>query len=160
MDKKILTFLTVFILACSIASVCAVEVTNHDFDGLFKMDVPKDANFTNPVEDGQYSPELSAKAQYDSENMSVYYYDESSIVSDFGESNVTGFVPKMLKSNSMYMDEPTIDGDLYIWNTSVSGGSTPSNCLVGISSDDDMKMVCIEGNNLDDLKTFANSVEF
>ena len=160
MDKKILTFLAVFVLVFSIASVCAVEVTNHDFDGLFKMDIPKDANFTNPVEEGQFAPMLSAKAHYESDNMSVYYYDESCIVSDFGESNVTGYVPAMLKSNSVYMDEPTTDGDLYIWNTSVTGGSAPSTCLVGISSDDDMKMVCIEGENVDDLKSFADSVEF
>ena len=69
------------------------------------------------------------------------------------------YLPQMLKSNSVFMDEPLIDGNLYIWNNTV-GGSSDGSYLVGIPSEDATEMVCIEGNNLDDLKTFANSVEF
>jgi hypothetical protein len=65
----------------------------------------------------------------------------------------------MLKSNSVFMGEPSIDGNIYIWNNT-AGGSSDGSYLVGIPSEDATEMVCVEGNNLDDLKTFANSVEF
>lgn len=159
MDKKILTLMTVFAVVISIASVYAVETTNHDFDGLFKMDVPVDENLTNPVEDGQYAPNLCANAEYSGENISIFYYNESSMSADFKADNLTDYLPQMLKSNSVYMNEPSIDGNLYIWNNT-SGGSSNGAYLVGIPSEDASEMVCVEGNNLDDLKTFTNSVQF
>ena len=55
MNEKIITLLAVFAVVISLASVYAVETTNHDFDGLFKMNVPVDENFTNPVKEGQFS---------------------------------------------------------------------------------------------------------
>lgn len=159
MNKKIITLLAVFAVVISLASVYAVETTNHDFDGLFKMDVPVDENFTNPVEEGQYSAKLSANAEYVGQNISVYYYNESNMAPDFNANNLTDYLPQMLKSNSAFMDEPVIDGNVYIWNNTV-GGSSGGLFLVGIPSDDATEMVCMEGNNLDDLKTFINSVEF
>ncbi|MBR3720289.1 hypothetical protein [Methanobrevibacter thaueri] len=159
MNKKIIFLLTVFMVAISLASVYAVETTNHDFDGLFKMDVPVDENFTNPVEEGQFAPKLSANAEYVGQNFSVFYYNESNMASDFNAKNITDYLPQMLKSNSVFMGEPSIDGNIYIWNNTV-GGSSDGSYLVGVPSEDATEMVCVEGNNLDDLKTFANSVEF
>lgn len=78
---------------------------------------------------------------------------------DFKADNLTDYLPQMLKSNSVYMNEPSIDGNLYIWNNT-SGGSSNGAYLVGIPSEDASEMVCVEGNNLDDLKTFTNSVQF
>lgn len=170
MDKKFFTLLAVFIVAISVASVCAVETTNHDFNGLFKMDVPSAENFINSTESGLYAPELSA-ALYEfgdeavlkdgadlKDNITVYYYDESTISGEYKAGNTTDFVTSMLKSNSVYMDEPTQEDSIFIWNDTVS--QSDAKYLVGVSSDDDTKMVCIEGFNLDDLKTYANSVEF
>ena len=74
MDKKIIVLLAVFMVAISLASVYAVETTTHDFDGLFKMDVPVDENFTNPVDEGQYSAKLSANVEYVGQNFSVFYF--------------------------------------------------------------------------------------
>lgn len=159
MNKKIIFLLTVFMVVISLASVYAVETTNHDFDGLFKMDVPVDENFTNPVEEGQFAPKLSANAEYVGQNFSVFYYNESNMASDFNAKNITDYLPQMLKSNSVFMGEPSIDGNIYIWNNTV-GGSSDGSYLVGVPSEDATEMVCVEGNNLDDLKTFANSVEF
>lgn len=158
MNKKII-ILVVFAAVISLASVYAVETTNHDFDGLFKMDVPVDENFTNSVEEGQFSANLCANVEYIGQNVSVFYYNESNMVSDFDAKNITDYLPKMLKSNSGFMNDPVIDGNLYIWNNTV-GGSSDGSYLVGIPSDDATEMVCVEGNNFDDLKTFINSVEF
>ena len=161
MNKKILALLIVFIAAISIANIYAVETTNKDFDELFKMDVPSSENFTNPcVEENQYAPDLCANVQFDGENFTIYYYNDSSMSSDFDAENITDYLPQMLKSNSMYLDKPEIDGNLYIWNNSIKGDSSSSNYLVGISSEDATQMVCLEGNNLDDLKTYANTVKF
>ncbi|WP_296876326.1 hypothetical protein [uncultured Methanobrevibacter sp.] len=159
MNKKIITLLAVFAVVISLASVYAVETTNHDFDGLFKMNVPVDENFTNPVKEGQFSAKLSANAEYAGQNISVFYYNESNMAPDFKAENITDYLPKMLKSNSVFMDEPSIEGKVYIWNNT-AGGSSDGLYLVGISSDDAKEMVCVEGNNLDDLKSFINSVEF
>lgn len=159
MNMKILTVLAVFIIGVSIAGVYAAETANHDFDGLFRMDVPSSENFTNPVDEGQYSPGLSANVQYDGENFSVYYYNESNMADDFDAENITDYLPQMLKSNSVYMDDPVVEENLYVWNNTV-GGSSGAAYLVGVSSDDGSQMVCIEGNNLDDLKTYAGTVEF
>lgn len=158
MNKKII-ILVVFAAVISLASVYAVETTNHDFDGLFKMDVPVDENFTNSVEESQFSANLCANVEYIGQNVSVFYYNESNMVSDFDAKNITDYLPKMLKSNSGFMNDPVIDGNLYIWNNTV-GGSSDGSYLVGIPSDDATEMVCVEGNNFDDLKTFINSVEF
>lgn len=160
MNRKIISLFAICILSISIAGVVAVETTNQDFDGLFKMDIPATENFTNPVDEGQYAPELSANAQFEGENFTIYYYNDSSMSTDFNAENITDYLPQMLKSNSVYMDEPEIDGNLYVWNSSVVGGSSSSNYLVGISSDDATQMVCLEGDNLDDLKMYAGSVEF
>ena len=170
MNKKILIVLAVFIVTVSIASVCAVETTNHDFEGLFKMDVPSGENFINSNESNLYAPELSA-ALYEfgdesvlkdgadlKDNITVYYYDESTITSDYAAGNTTDFVTSMLKSNSVYTNDPEQEDGIFIWNASNS--SRDADYLVGVSSDDDTKMVCIEGLNLDDLKAYANSVEF
>ena len=159
MNEKIITLLAVFAVVISLASVYAVETTNHDFDGLFKMNVPVDENFTNPVAEGQFAPNLCANAEYDGQNVSVYYYNESNMSSDYNAKNMTDYLPKMLKSNSVYMNEPSIDGNLYIWNNTL-GGSSNGAYLVGIPSEDATEMVCVEGNNLDDLKNFINSVQF
>ena len=165
MNKKILTFLIIFIAAISMASVYAVETTNQDFDGLFKMDVPLNESFPNSSELNLYSPGLCSSEQYGddsvllgensgvNDNITIYYYDESAITNDFEPGNTTNFVVTMLKSNSIYMDQPTVDEGLYIWNSD-------GKYLVGIPSDDDTQFVCIEGLNLDDLKTYAASLEF
>jgi hypothetical protein len=111
------------------------------------------------VEEGQFAPKLSANAEYVGQNFSVFYYNESNMASDFNAKNITDYLPQMLKSNSVFMGEPSIDGNIYIWNNTV-GGSSDGSYLVGVPSEDATEMVCVEGNNLDDLKTFANSVEF
>ena len=66
MNKKILVLLAVFVVALSLASVSAAELTqNKDFDGLFKMNVAANDNFTTVGDTQNYSSLLhSLKLPY------------------------------------------------------------------------------------------------
>ena len=50
MNKKFFTLLAIFLVAISMASICAVELTKeNDFDGKFKMNIKDNSTFEEVI---------------------------------------------------------------------------------------------------------------
>lgn len=150
MNRKILTFLIVFIAVISIASVCAVDLTKaNDFDGKFKMNCTENTNFT--VSD-RYSPEYVSNQSWvnDNETMYVCYYD-------VGMDNL---IP-IIKSNTLFTSKPKVEGNLTIFEdtTSPEGASYAVKYFVGVSSPEN-KTVFVGCDDLDLAKQCINTIEF
>ena len=152
MNKKILTLLTVFLVAISIASVCAVELTKeNDFDGKFKMNCSENNTFylqAPDIGDGEF---VSNQSWVD---------DESGIIVCYYEEGMDDLVP-MLKSNTLFIDEPKVDGNLTIFEdtTSPEGASYAVKYFVGVSSPENTT-VFVGCDDLDLAKEYANTIVF
>lgn len=152
MNRKILTLLAIFLVAVSIASVCAVELTKeNDFDGKFKMNIQDSdsvSELKDSLEDSQNGGNtyLSNASWKVNDNISVFFYEKAidSVLSE-------------LKSNSGFMDDPKTDGNLTILeDTAVS--EVGLKYFVGVSSGD--KTVFIGSNDLDAAKEYAKTISF
>lgn len=151
MNKKILTLLIVLIVAISIASVCAAELTKqNDFDGKFKMNCSENSTFYLKVDDMGVGEFLSNQSWVDDESMMVCYYEEG----------MEDLVP-MLKSNTLFIDEPKVDGNLTIFEdtTSPEGASYAVRYFVGVSSPENTT-VFVGCDDLDLAKEYANTIVF
>lgn len=150
MNRKILTFLIVLIAAISIVSVCAVDLTKeNDFDGKFKMNCTENTTFAVTQ---SYSPEFVSNQSWidGDESMYVCYYEE-------GMDNL---IP-ILKSNTLFIDEPKVEGNLTIFEdtTSPEGSSYAVKYFVGVSSPEN-KTVFVGCDNLDLAKECVNTIKF
>ena len=152
MNKKILMLFAVFLLAISMASVCAAELTKeNDFDGKFKMSISENSTFEEVVDGIGASALLSDKSWSDNETAVVCYYDK-----------VMDNVLSELKSNSGYMDDPKTEGNLTILESSDYGNGSEKysfHYFVGVSSPKNTT-VFIASNDLNLAKDYANSVVF
>ena len=153
MNKKILTLLAVFLVAISIASVCAVELTKeNDFDGKFKMNISENSTFEEVVDSIGSSALLSDQSWSDNETAVVCYYDK--VIDD---------VLSELRSNSGYLDDPKTEGNLTILEYSGYGeGSSEQYAFqyfVGVSSPKNTT-VFIASNDLNLAKEYANTIVF
>jgi hypothetical protein len=150
MNRKILTFLIVLIAGISIVSVCAVDLTKeNDFDGKFKMNCTDNTTFAVTQ---SYSPEFVSNQSWidGDESMYVCYYEE-------GMDNL---IP-ILKSNTLFIDEPKVEGNLTIFEdtTSPEGSSYAVKYFVGVSSPEN-KTVFVGCDNLDLAKECVNTIKF
>ena len=151
MNKRIFTILIAFIVAISIVSVCAVDLTKENyFDGKFKMNITNTSNFVEVV-DGGASTLLSDQSWSDNETALVCYYDKAidNVVSE-------------LKSNTGYMDDPKVEGNLTILEYPDYGEGDSEeyafHYFVGISSPEN-STVFIASNDLDLAKKYANTIK-
>lgn len=153
MNKKILILLAVFIVAVSLATVCAAELTkDNDFDGLFKMKVSESDNFTNMSDGQDFSTVLQSKMAYKNGDGSIFafVYNDDIKQSIFYASQKEGY-------------PSTTDGDLTIINaTDDMGKELDGNItvLAGKSNVDESIAVFIGGTNETLVKEYANSIEF
>ena len=153
MNKKLFTLLAIFLVAISMASICASELTKeNDFDGKFKMNITDNSTFEEVVDGIGSSVLLSNQSWSDNETVVVCYYE-----------NPMDSVLSVLKSNSNYMDDPTIDGNLTILeDTLYNDGDTASysfKYIVGVSSPQNTT-VFVACNDLDLAKEYANTIVF
>ena len=165
MNRKILTLFAVFLVAISMASVCAVELSEtHDFDGLFKMNIDVNDNFTNVSDLQDHSSLFQSAMAYKNANESVFVL----VYGDTIESSIFfmsyGDIDYQTGDN---LDAVKTEGNLTLLNITPRMESQKENyditTLVGISSDDessDPLTVFIGGNNETLLKEYANSIEF
>ncbi len=116
-----------------------------DFNGLFTMDVPEDSGFE------ESTPQLNATYQWDSWGFNVRYYNQYDDINQLV---------------SMYLNEnPTLnystEGNLFILdNYGFTDYPVDTQGFVGVQSQDN-KIVVINGReDLNTLKTLANSIIF
>lgn len=150
MNRKIFTLLAIFLVAISLASVCAVELTKEqDFDGLFKMNI-SDNDTVGELDTSDGSNTFFSKSSWTvNDNISVFFYGKA-IDDEVSE----------LKSNSAFLNNPTTDGNLTIMEdtTSPEGAVYALKYFVGVSSDD--KTVFVGSNDLDAAKEYAKTINF
>lgn len=153
MNKKILTLLAVFIVAVSLATVCAAELTKeNDFDNIFKMKISESDNFTNMSDGQDYSTVLQSKMAYANGDGSIFafVYNDNMNQSIFYASQKEGY-------------SFGTDGDLTIINaTDDMGKELDGNVtvLAGKSNADNSITVFIGGTNGTLVKEYANTIEF
>ncbi len=151
MNRKILVLLIVLIAAISIASVCAANLTTEkDFNGLFKMNSTDNSTFYPKADDMGYGLLLSNQSWVDNESIIVCYYEEG----------MDKLVPR-LRSNSLFMDDPKVEGNLTILedNYSPEGASYAIKYFVGVSSPKNTT-VFIGCDDLNLAKEYANTISF
>lgn len=164
MNKRIFSILLLFLAVISIASVSAVDLTTeHNFEGLFSVNVVDGDNFTQIGDPQDYSTLLNAKLAYKNNNESVFVlmYDD------------VGYAVDYLTGGSRDYEE---DGDLLILNTSAIEGDVNASselykidglndkitCLAGsyLEGDRYPYAVFIAGNDADLVKEYANTIKF
>ena len=161
MNKKILVLLAVFVVALSLASVSAAELTqNKDFDGLFKMNVAANDNFTTVGDTQDYSSLLHSVVAYKNgdESIFVLVYNEGMKSALMYITN--GDVDYSYGKANADMDE---DGDLTLLNKSSSMDSIMGDynitTFAGKSNDDKPMTVFIGGTNETLVKEYAKTIE-
>ena len=163
-SKKFLLLLIVIVIF-SITAVNSFMSANQDFDGLFTMNVPSgqhysDVSYCKPNGElgsaKEYWEDNNLNCELDEDEMVVYYYDNSLLVE--GESNAWQHAIDDLTGSYLYKSYQN-DGNLVILTNTIGMRNVPE-YIVGQANDDGSKVVFVGGYNLDDLKNFANSIEF
>ena len=138
--------------------------SSQDFDGNFTMDVGfgkhyEDVSWCRPNGAlgcaGEYW-EDDAGCDLEENDIVVYYYDNSLLVD--GESNAWQHAVNDLTMSYLY-EIVQDDGDLVVLKTDIYMHNTAP-YLVGKSNADGSKAVFIGGYHPDELKKYADSVEF
>ena len=161
--KKLLLLIVILALVC-VTAVNSFATSSQDFDGLFTMDVPLGQHYSDLGWCYSNKP-LGCTKQYCEDNsdcvigkddFAVYYYDDSQL--SVGESNVADHSLHVLTTTFLY-DFYQSDGDLIILHNDIGMRNLPE-YVVGVTNDDESKVVFVGGYDLDMLKKYADSVEF
>lgn len=164
MNKKIIfSVLLVSVLAISIASICAADLSqSQDFDGLFKMKMTDSDNFTLVGDPQSYSSLLNSRVAYANNDSSIYVlvYDENiQTTVDMMSQGKLSIINSATSQNGV-----TSDGNLFIFNSTddmskeMDGNVTT---FVGVDSNQDPPMsVVVCGNDANLVKEYAKTIEF
>lgn len=153
------------ILLVIIALILIVPINStQNFDGNFTMDVPFGDHYKNVAwcwANGALGCadeywEDDAGCDLDESEMVIYYYDDSLISG--GESNALEHAVDDLTTSYLYEIYQN-DGNSLVLKTDVFMHNTPP-YLVGKANDDGSKVVFVGGHHLDDLRKYADTVEF
>ena len=163
MNKKIPVILIILALL-SIAAVTSIQDSKQDFDGLFEMKVPLGQHYRDVaycLPNGALGCireywEDNAGCQIEDGDIVVYYYNNSLLVD--GESNAFEHAIRGLTTSYLYKIAQD-DGHTLVLTNDIGMKNMPP-YLVGKSNGDGSKVVFVGGNNLGDLKSFADSIEF
>lgn len=140
--------------------------STQDFDGNFTMDVPLGNHYRNVVwclSNGHGA--LGCADEYWEDNagcdlnvndMVIYYYDNSLLYD--GESNAWQHTVNDLTRYYLY-EIYQDDGNSLVLKTDYCMHNTPT-YLVGKVNGDGSKVVFVGGHKLDDLKKYADTIEF
>ena len=163
MGKKLLIAVIVLALI-SFTLVFAVQNNSQDFDGNFTMNVPigkeyYDVSYCLP--NGRLGSameywDVNSGCEMAEDEFVVYYYDNSCLVED--ETNAWQHAINVLTTSYLY--EPyQNEGNLVILSNDIGMRNMPP-YIVGVTNDDQSKVVFVGGYHLDDLKHYANTVKF
>ena len=161
--KKWLILMVIMALVC-ITAVNSFASSSQDFDGLFTMDVPLGQHYSD-LTWCHSNKALGCTKQYCEDNsdcvigengFAVYYYDDSQL--SVGESNAAEHAVHVLTTTFIY-DFYQSDGDLIILHNNITMRNLPE-YVVGVTNDDGSKVVFVGGYDLNNLKRYADSVEF
>ena len=138
--------------------------STYDFDGLFAMDVPAGQHYSDVAwcrANGALGCareywEDNAGCEIDGNEFVVYYYNNSQLVE--GESNAWQHAINDLTGSYLYTVYQD-DGDSIILTNDIGMRNMPQ-YLVGKVNGDGSKVVFVGGYDLDDLKKYADSIEF
>lgn len=160
MNMKVLTLFVVFIVAVSMASVFAVELTKEqDFNGQFKMKVNEGDNFTSMNDSQSYSKLLQSAMAYNNCNNSVFVFVYSGGINEALLAMTYGDIDSQYGvKNANYIT----DGDLTLIN------KTPNmnNPLKGYSMNtfagksNNKTTVFVGGDNATLVKEYAKTITF
>lgn len=158
MSKKIFSMLIVLLVFVSLASVFAVETTTHDFDGLFNMNVPSNEDFVT-IDSNITGASVFGYNFNDEDpigdNIIVYYFNDSIV--DDNDTNITEYVINTLDENSTFKHPYVEDGFIILSNQAIQHDGA---YMLITSNGNDTEVVGVVGDNLDDLKTYAESIAF
>jgi len=163
MGKKFL--ITIIILALiSFSVVFAVQSNAQDFDGNFNMDIPigkeyYDISYCLPngrLGSAREYWDVNSGCEMDEDEIVVYYYDNSCLVE--GESDAWQHAVNVLTTSYLYESYQN-EGNLVILANDIGMRNMPP-YIVGVTNDDQSKVVFVGGYYLDDLKHYANTVKF
>ena len=138
--------------------------SSQDFDGNFTMNVPFREHYTNVAwcwANGALGCadeywEDNAGCDLDENEMVIYYYDNSLLCD--GESDACQHALNALTTSYLY-DLYQNDGNSLVLKTDLNMHNTPT-YLVGKANADESKVVFVGGHNLNDLKKYADTIEF
>ena len=163
MNKKVILILMIILALTSIMAVTSFK-SNQDFDGLFTMDIPAGQHFTD-VAYCLPNGALGCSREYLNDNtgceleqddIMIFYYNDSYLVE--GESNAWQHAVNDLTTSYFYQVVQDDGNSLVLTND--LGMKVMPPYLVGVKNDDGSKAVFVGGHHLDDLKRYADSVEF
>lgn len=162
MGKKIL--LVVILILISITAIFAFQNNTQDFDGNFTMNVPLGKQYYDVaycLPNGRLGCvkeywDVNGGCVMGENDIVMYYYDDSCLVE--GETSAWQHAIGTLTTSYLY-DYFQNDGDLVILTNDIGMNNMPP-YIVGKSNNDESKVVFVGGYNLDDLKHYANSIEF
>lgn len=138
--------------------------STQDFGGQFTMDVPlgkhyEDVSWCRPNGglgcDAEYW-DKNAGTEINDGEIVVYYYNNSLLVE--GESNALEHSLNALNKSYLYKIHQN-DGKRFVLSNDLGMTNVPP-YLVGTANDDGSEVVFVGGNNLNDLKRYADSVKF
>ena len=163
MNKKFLIVIVILVLILIFAFSSLISA-NQDFDGKFTMNVPLGKHYSNVAWclpngglgcEGEYR-EDNADCDIEEGDIVIYYYNNSLLVE--GESNALEHALNGLTTSYFYQFDSR-DGELYILTNDIGMKALPP-FLVGKSNHDGSEVVFVGGNNLNDVKHFATTIEF
>ncbi len=163
MGKKILIGIVILILI-SMFLLFAFQNNTQDFDGNFEMNVPLGKQYYDCaycLPNGRLGCvkeywDVNSGCAMGENDIVAYYYDNSCL--DEGESNVWQHAIDTLTTSYLYKQSGN-DGNMVILTNNISMTNMPP-YLAGKVNDNQSKVVFVGGYNLDDLKHYANSIEF
>lgn len=154
MNKNVILLFAIFLVTVlAMGTVSAVNLENHDFDGYFSMDVPKDITFEKEDASIDENDFEASMITYMSNNLAIMYTDtlvsENSSYYLYQEAfqSANPDLTKCYESqeDNLRILEPTSSDDFHF-------------ALVGTSSGN--KIVMIMGNDVNLLKEIGHSIEF
>lgn len=163
MNKKFLTLLAVCLVAISMASVCAVELTKeNDFDGIFKMSIVDNDTFEQMDFGNSYTGLLQSSAAYVNAN-------NSTIVCIYADSNMDDALLAITYGGydaqyGVNDANVTKEGDLALFNKTPDMDADLKdysiNTFAGKSDSDGKLTVFVGGSDSELVKEYANTIVF
>lgn len=163
MNKKVILILIIIMAFIFIMAVTSIK-SSQDFDGLFVMDIPMGEHFTD-VAYCLPNGALGCSREYlddntgcwlEDDDIMICYYNDSYLAQ--GESDAWQHAVNGLTTTYLYQIVQD-DGNSLVLTNDIGMKMMPP-YLVGVKNDDGSKAVFVGGYHLDELKNYANSVEF
>lgn len=158
MNKKVYLSFIILVALVSILGIFAVNGISSDFDGLFSMNVPVGQKY-HEVAYCLPNGGLGCALEYWEENAGCEINGNEFVVYYYNGSDTLDNTLNSLTSSYLYQYKSS-EGDLMILQNQIEDMRNLPLYLVGKASGDGNQVVFVGGYHLDDLKKYANSIEF